>query len=101
VSYGAEDSVLERLILALAAQLGASARPALTPGAVEALAGLSRAEAKLIFSHAGHLVHYGADTEPLENLIQLIADIQRGEAAADAAPVRVTKCDLWVSRRQA
>jgi hypothetical protein len=60
------------------------AHPALTPGAVEALAGLSRAEADLLFGQAGHLVHYHANTEPVEVLLQLIADIQRGAAAADA-----------------
>lgn len=72
------------MILALAAQLDTPARPALTPGTAEALTGLSRAEVGLIFGHAGHLVHYGADTEPLKLLIQLISDIQRAEAAADA-----------------
>jgi hypothetical protein len=87
VTDEATESVLDRLIEALAAQIDTSAHPALTPRAVEALTGLSRAEANLIFSHAGHLVHYGADTEPLEILIQLISDIQRGEAAADAAIV--------------
>jgi len=87
VTYEASDRVVDRLIQALAAQLDTSARSGLTPDAVEALAGLSRAEANLIFSHAGHLVHYGADTEPLEILIRLISDIQRGEAAADAAIV--------------
>ena len=81
----AADRVLDRLIEALAAQLGTSEHSALAPGAVEALTGLSRPEANLIFSHAGHLVHYGADTQPLELLIQLISDIQRGEAAADTA----------------
>ena len=83
----AADTVLDRLIQALAAQLDTSAHPALTPGAVEALTELSRAETNLIFSHAGHLVHYGTETEPLEILIQLISDIQRGEATADAAIV--------------
>jgi hypothetical protein len=59
------DAVIDRLIQALAAQLGASADAALTPIAAEALAGLSRSEARLIFSTAGHLAHYGADTEQL------------------------------------
>ncbi|WP_329111163.1 hypothetical protein OG792_08695 [Micromonospora sp. NBC_01699] len=81
----AADSVVDRLIEALAAQLGASGHSALAPGAVEALTELSRAEASLIFSHAGHLVHYDTDTEPLEILIQMISNIQRGEAAAGAA----------------
>ena len=83
----AEEGVLDRLIQALAAQLDASARPALTPAAAEALAELSRAEANLIFSAAGHLVHYGADTDQLELLIQLVSDIQRDEAPAEAAIV--------------
>jgi hypothetical protein len=46
---------------------------------------LSRTEAKLIFGQAGHLVHYGADTEALEDLIRLITAVQRDEAPADAA----------------
>jgi hypothetical protein len=85
VTYEAADRVLDRLIEALAAQLGTLERSALAPGAIEALTGLSRPEANLIFSHAGHLMHYGANTEPLEILIQLISEIQRGEAAAGAA----------------
>lgn len=87
MTYEAAEPVLDRLIQALAAQLDPSANAALTPGAVEALTGLSRAEANLIFGVAGHLVHYGADTEPIEVLIQLISDIQRGEFAPDAAVV--------------
>jgi hypothetical protein len=55
------DRLLERLIEALAAQAGASAAPALAPGAVAALSDLSRAEAMLVFGHAGHLVHYGSN----------------------------------------
>lgn len=64
-------------------------QPASAPavGTVEALAGLSRSEAGLIFGQAGHLVHYGADTEPLKSLIALIASGQRGEAP-DGARVR-------------
>jgi hypothetical protein len=79
------ENVIDRLLLALAAQLDRSGGPALTAGAVEALADLSRAEADLIFGQAGHLVHYGADTEPLETLIHLISAVQRGEASGDAA----------------
>lgn len=79
------ENVIDRLLLALAAQLDRSKGPALTAGAVEALADLSRAEADLIFGQAGHLVHYGADTEPLETLIHLISAVQRGEASEDAA----------------
>jgi hypothetical protein len=85
MTYESVDRVLDRLLWALAAQVDVSAQPVLAPGAVEALAGLSRDEANLIFGCAGHLVHYDADTQPLENLIQLISDIQRGEAAADGA----------------
>jgi hypothetical protein len=69
------------LIRALAAQVDASA--ALTQGAAEALSGLNRAEANLIFGYAGHLVHYGADTRPLETLIRLLSDVQRAEATED------------------
>jgi hypothetical protein len=79
------ESVIDRLLLALAAQLDRSGGPALTAGAVEALADLSRAEADLIFGQAGHLVHYGVDTEPLETFIHLISAVQRGEASGDAA----------------
>jgi hypothetical protein len=85
VTHEAAEGVIERLILALAAQLDTPARSALTPGAAEALTRLSRREAVLIFGVAGHLVHYGADTEPLELLIRLISDIHRGQAPADAA----------------
>jgi hypothetical protein len=79
------DGVIDRLLWALAAQLGTSKEPALTPDAVDALSDMSRAEAKLIFGHAGHLVHYGADTEALEALINLITAVQRDEAPVDAA----------------
>jgi hypothetical protein len=78
------ESVIDRLLLALAAHLETSRDPALAAGAVEAFADLSRAEARLIFGQAGHLVHYGADTEPLQTLIRLISAVQRGEAAEDA-----------------
>jgi hypothetical protein len=81
------ENVLDRLIKALAAQLDASAPPALTPGAIEALSALDRPEANLIFGEAGHLVHYGANPQPVETLIRLISDIQRGESAADAEVV--------------
>jgi hypothetical protein len=80
----ATEMIVDRLIEALAAEVDTSEQPALTPGAVEALTELSRDEANLIFGQAGHLVHYGTDTQPLETLIRLISDIQRGEAAADA-----------------
>ena len=79
------ESVVDRLLLALAAQLDRSGDPALAAGAVEALADLSRAEADLIFGQAGHLVHYGVDTEPLKTLIHLISAVQRDEAPGDAA----------------
>ncbi|MGX7671238.1 hypothetical protein [Plantactinospora sp. DSM 117369] len=78
----ATENVIDRLLLALAAQLDTSA---LAPGAVEAFADLSRAEAHLIFGQAGHLVHYGADTEPLQTLIHAISAVQRREAPEDAA----------------
>ena len=76
------EPVVERLIEALAAQVAAS--PGLAPGAVEALSDLSRSDRRWIFGVAGHLVHYGVDTEPLEELIKLITDIQRGAARPDA-----------------
>ncbi|MFF0723054.1 hypothetical protein [Micromonospora sp. NPDC003816] len=79
------ERVIDRLLLALAAQLDTSGGPALAAGAAEALADLSRAQADVIFGQAGHLVHYGADTEPLKTLIQAITAIQRDEAPADAA----------------
>lgn len=81
------ENVIDRLLLALSAQLAASEDPALAAGAVEALAELSRAEVSLIFGQAGHLVHYGADTEPLEALIRMISALQRDEASS-AAVVR-------------
>jgi hypothetical protein len=78
------ESVLDRLLLALAAQVGVCEQPALAPDAVEALSVLKRAEVNLIFGAAGHLVHYGGDNKPMEDLIRLISDIQRGEAAGGA-----------------
>ncbi|MFJ6949872.1 hypothetical protein ACWEEK_31785 [Micromonospora aurantiaca (nom. illeg.)] len=78
------DGVIDRLLSALAAQLALSEEQALSGGAAEALADLSRAEAEQIFGQAGHLVHYGADTEPLESLIHAISAVLRTEAPADA-----------------
>ncbi|MBL6280297.1 hypothetical protein JMF97_29465 [Micromonospora fiedleri] len=78
------ELVIDRLLLAMAAQLGTSGSPALAAGAAEALADLSRSQAEVIFGQAGHLVHYGADTEPLKALIHAITAIQRDEAPADA-----------------
>lgn len=80
----ARDEVLNRLIEALAAQLEIAEDRTLAPGAVAALADLSRAEVRLIFGTAGHRVHYDADTEPIATLIRLISDVQRAAAAADA-----------------
>ncbi|MFY1620929.1 hypothetical protein [Micromonospora sp. WMMD736] len=77
--------VIDRLLLALAAQLDTSQDPDLAAGTVEALADLGRAEADLIFGQAGHLVHYGTDTKPLETLIHLISAVQSLEASGDAA----------------
>jgi hypothetical protein len=81
------ENVIDRLLLALAAQLDTSEDLALTAGAVEAFADLSRAEVYSIFGHAGHLVHYGEDTGPLETLMHLISAVQRGEASGDAAVI--------------
>jgi hypothetical protein len=79
------ESVVDRLIEALAMQIDRSGVPALEPGAVAALTELSRAEANLIFSCAGHIVHYGdTDAETVAILIQLISNIQRDEIAPDA-----------------
>ncbi len=58
------ESVIDRLLLALAANLDPSTGSALASGAVEALAELSRAESAVIFGQAGHLVHYGTDGTP-------------------------------------
>ncbi|MEU3456840.1 hypothetical protein ABZ671_25040 [Micromonospora sp. NPDC006766] len=79
------ELVIDRLLLALAAQVDTSGSPALAAGAAEALADLSRAQADVIFGQAGHLVHYGADTKPLKTLIHAITVIQRDEAPPDAA----------------
>lgn len=84
MTHQPDESILDRLIRALAAQVAAASTGALAPAAVEALAELSRAEAKVIFACAGHLVHYDADTEPVELLIRLISAIQRDEAPTDA-----------------
>ena len=78
------ELVIDRLLRALAAQLHTSGSPTLAAGAVEALADLSRAQADVTFGQAGHLVHYGADTEPLKTLIHAITAIQCDEAPADA-----------------
>jgi hypothetical protein len=78
------ERVLDRLIEALAAQVEIADSHTLAPGAAAALADLSRAEARLIFGTAGHLVHYGADTEPIARLIKLMSDVQRSAADADA-----------------
>jgi hypothetical protein len=79
------ERVIDRLLLALAAQLDTSGGSVLAAGAAEALADLSRAQADVIFGQAGYLVHYGADTEPLKTLIHAITALQRDEAPADAA----------------
>ena len=77
--------MLDRLIEALAAQVEIAETRTLAPGAVAALAGLTRTEARLLFGAAGHRVHYNAGTEPIAALIRLISDVQRAEADADAA----------------
>jgi hypothetical protein len=77
------ERVLDRLIEALAAQVDIGENGALAPGAVAALAGLSRAESRLIFGAAGHHVHYEG-SEPIARLIELVSDVQRSAAGADA-----------------
>ncbi|GAA2889885.1 hypothetical protein Acy02nite_32550 [Actinoplanes cyaneus] len=74
--------VIDRLLQALAAQLGASGE--LTAGAAGALADLSRAEAGVIFGQAGHLAHYGYEDLPLETLIRAITAVQRRDVPQDA-----------------
>jgi hypothetical protein len=78
------ERVLDRLIEVLAAQVDVGGSRTLAPGAVAALADMSRAEARLIFGAAGHLVHYDADAEPIATLIRLISDAQRSVAGTDA-----------------
>lgn len=70
--------------LALAAQLAPSEEPVFAAGAAEALADLSRAEVEHLFGQAGDLVHYGADTEPVETLIRAISAVLRAEAPPEA-----------------
>jgi hypothetical protein len=77
------EQVLDRLIEALAAQVDVSASRSLAPGAVAALADLSRAEVRLIFGAAGHRVHYDG-AEPIARLIKLMSDVQRSAADVDA-----------------
>jgi hypothetical protein len=77
------DQVLDRLIEALAAQVDAGESRSLAPGAVAALADLSRAEVRLIFGAAGHRVHYEG-AEPIARLIELMSDGQRATADVDA-----------------
>jgi hypothetical protein len=78
-----QERVLDRLIEALAAQVEITESRTLAPGAVAALADLSRAETRLIFGVAGHRVHYEG-IEPIARLIKLISDVQRSAADADA-----------------
>jgi hypothetical protein len=86
MTYQPDESVIDRLIEALAAQVAAAPTGALVPEAAEALAELSRTEASVIFGCAGHLVHYDA-IEPVQMLIHLISGIQRDEALAEASIV--------------
>ena len=77
------EFLVERLIMALAAQLGATEPADLAPEAVDALSDLNRSETDLIFGHAGHLAHY--DRPPhVDTLMELLTAIQRREAAAGA-----------------
>lgn len=75
----ASESVIERLVEALAAQVGL-ARGALAGETAEALSGLARDEAEVFFGSAGHLVHYGPATvrrEAVASLIAVVTDLQR------------------------
>jgi len=78
-------TVIERLICALASQVVASNSRVLAPDAVEAFGGLNRAETRGIFGSAGHLVHYGSETEELELLMELISKIQRQQTDVNVA----------------
>ncbi|KAB1093847.1 hypothetical protein F6X54_34125, partial [Micromonospora aurantiaca] len=91
------ELVIDRLLRALAAQLETSGSPALAAGAVEALADLSRAQADVIFGQAGHLVHYGTDTEPLKTLIHAITAPSNAMRLRQMPwSSRVTRCDSLV-----
>ncbi|MFK3984257.1 hypothetical protein ACI2K4_28280 [Micromonospora sp. NPDC050397] len=79
------ERVLDRFVEALAAQVEVAEGHALAPGAVAALADLTRAEARLIFGAAGHLVHYDPDAKPIARLIKLMSDVQRSAAGGDTA----------------
>ncbi|WIN00380.1 hypothetical protein ACTOB_004082 [Actinoplanes oblitus] len=80
------ERVIDRLLLALAMQQhDKSGKSGLPDQVAEAFAGLSRDEAGVIFGQAGHLVHYGMDSEPLVSLIDMISAVQRGEAPEHAA----------------
>src|SRR4051794_33539808 len=83
-----ETRLLERLLMALAAQAYEAPDRRLVPGAIRALSGLGRCESRLLFGNAGHLVHYGTPDEldeELATLIKTIAAIQRSEAPPRAA----------------
>ncbi len=67
------------LICILAEQVSAAEPADLVPAAAAALDDLSRAEARLFFGEAGHLVHYGGD-KPILHLIQRVARAQRHQA---------------------
>ena len=85
VDEDASNKVIERLINALASQVAASDSRVLAPAAIEAFGELDRAETREIFGSAGHLVHYGSETEELELLMELISKIQRQETDVNAA----------------
>jgi hypothetical protein len=71
----------ERLIMALAAQIGSSAERGLAPEAMAALGDLTRFEASSFFGIAGHLVHYG-DLPDVELLMELVVDSQLSDDAS-------------------
>jgi hypothetical protein len=77
------ERVLDRLIEALAAQIEVAGSRTLAPGAAAALGNLSRAETRLIFSAAGHRIHYEG-SEPIARLIKLLSEVQRSAADPDA-----------------
>lgn len=72
------ERFIERLIMALAAQVRASATSGLAPEARAVLADLSRFEVRAFFGAAGHLVHYD-NLSDVESLAEFVEDSQRNE----------------------
>jgi hypothetical protein len=73
--------LVERLITALGAQVAAGVTGELALPALDALADLTRLEAREFFGHAGHLVHYD-DAPGVERLSELVAASMREQNVA-------------------